>query len=100
MKGRVARWLSAARVTKRIIPALRGSPPPVSVPDAVGRAAAAAVRWRRMKITFLLAGAVGAACAAVYGDGLGGIVATFGVFGTVTMLLYWGGSRLAELLRT
>jgi len=52
-----------------------------------------------MRITFLLAGAVGAACAAVYGDGLGGIVATFGVFGTVTMLPYWGGSRLAELFR-
>jgi hypothetical protein len=59
-----------------------------------------AVRWRRMKITFVVAGAIGAACAAVYGDAAGGIVATFFVFGMVATFLYWGGSRVAAAFRS
>jgi hypothetical protein len=63
------------------------------------RAVDRAVRWRRMKITFLTVGAIGAICAAVYGDPLGGIVGTFVVFGAVSTVLYWAGSRVAEIFR-
>lgn len=58
-----------------------------------------ATRWRRMKIAFIGAGAVGAAGAAIYGDAAGGIVGAFVAFGVVAMVLYWAGSHALGLFR-
>jgi hypothetical protein len=63
------------------------------------RLADRAVRWRRMKITFLGAGVIGGVCAWLYGDPAGGIMGTFFVFGAVAMVVYWGGSLVGAAFR-
>ena len=57
-----------------------------------------ALRWRRMKIAFVGAGAVGAAGAAIYGDGAGGIFGAFLAFGVCATVVYWGASHMKGLL--
>lgn len=57
------------------------------------------VRWRRMKIAFWGAGAVGAAGAALYGDAAGAIFGAFLAFGVVATVLYWGSSHMVGMFR-
>jgi hypothetical protein len=59
-----------------------------------------AVRWKRMKITFVVAGVIGGVCAWIYGDAAGGIVGAAVVFGVVAMVLYWAGSLAAAAFRS
>jgi len=57
-----------------------------------------ALRWRRMKIAFVSAGAVGAAGAAIHGDGAGAIFGAFLAFGVCATVAYWVASHAKGLL--